>query len=82
VEASQNLVRRTVEQTRAKGSFLIVDVPDLPIGSGKPDEIDLIFDTYVELAFEAAEWLHTNHGGPALSQNDGILGRLWRSVNP
>jgi hypothetical protein len=82
VEAAQNLVRRTVEQNRAPNSFLIVDVPDLPIGSGKPDETDLIFDTYVEVAFKAAQWLHTTHGGPALAQSDGTLGRLWRSVNP
>jgi hypothetical protein len=82
LEAAQNLVRRTVETNRSTGSYLIVDVPDLPIGSGKPDEIDLIFDTYVELAFTAAEWLHKAHGGPALPHSDGILGRLRRSANP
>ncbi|GAA0905357.1 hypothetical protein Vau01_072730 [Virgisporangium aurantiacum] len=81
VEAAQNLVRRTVEPNRSAGSYLIVDVPDLPIGSGKPDEIDLIFDAYVEIAFKAAEWLHVTHDGPALATSDGILGRLWRTAN-
>ena len=81
MEAAQNLVRRTVEQHRHPDSYLILDVPDLPIGSGKPDEIDLVFDAYVDLAFQAAEWLHTKHGAPALAHSDGILGRLWRSAN-
>jgi hypothetical protein len=81
VEAAQNLVRRTVEQSRPPESYLILDVPDLPLGSNKPDEVDLVFDAYVELAFRAAEWLHANHGAPALEQSDGILGTLWRSAH-
>jgi len=81
LEAAQNLVRRTVEQNRDTGTYLIIDVPDLPLGTGKADEIDLVFDAYVELAFRAAEWLHVNHGAPALAHSDSILGRLWRSVN-
>jgi hypothetical protein len=81
VEAAQNLVRRTVEPSRHPDSYLILDLPDLPIGSGKADETDLVFDAYVDLAFRAAEWLHTKHGAPALGQSDGILGRLWQSTN-
>lgn len=81
VEAAQNLVRRTVDQNRDPATFLIIDVPDLPIGSGKPDEIDLIFDAYVDLAFLAAEWLHTQHGAPSLANSESILGRLWRSAD-
>ena len=78
LEAAQNLVRRTVEQNRDRGSYLILDVPDIPIGSGKPDETDLIFDVYVDLAIQAAEWLHTTHDAPALADSETILGRLWR----
>jgi hypothetical protein len=81
LEAAQNLVRRTVDQNRDASTYLILDVPDLPLGTGKPDEIDLVFDAYVDLAFQAAEWLHTAHGAPALANSDSILGRLWRSVN-
>jgi hypothetical protein len=81
VEAAQNLVRRTVESNRDTNRYLIIDVPDLPLGSGKPDEVDLVFDEYVDLAFRAAEWLHATHGAPQLALSDSILGRLWRSVN-
>jgi transcriptional regulator with XRE-family HTH domain len=79
VEAAQNLVRRTVEQTRPPGSYLILDVPDLPLGTTSPDEVDLVFDAYVELAFRAASWLNEQHGAPALEHSDGILGHLWTS---
>jgi hypothetical protein len=81
VEAAQNLVRRTVEQTRDPNSYLILDVPDLPLGSNKPDEVDLVFDAYIDLAFQAANWLHQTHGGPALAHSEGTLGQHWRSAN-
>ncbi len=82
VEAAQNLVRRTVEQNREPDSYLILDVPDLPLGTNKPDEVDVVFDAYVDLAFQAAAWLHKRHGAPALAHSEGTLGRLWRSVSP
>jgi transcriptional regulator with XRE-family HTH domain len=81
LEAAQNLVRRTVEQTGQSDRYLIIDVPDLPLGGSKPDEVDLVFDAYVDLAMQAATWLHDKHGAPALEQSDGILGQLWRSAN-
>ncbi|GIJ51518.1 hypothetical protein Val02_84040 [Virgisporangium aliadipatigenens] len=79
VEAAQNLVRRTLEQDRDPGSYLILDVPDLPLGSNGPDEVDLVFDAYVELAFQAARWLHERHGAPSLEHAGGVLGSLSRS---
>jgi hypothetical protein len=73
VEAAQNLVRRTIEQHRPAVQRLILDVPDLPLGN--PDEV---FDAYVEVAFAAADWLHSEHGAPSLANADGVLGDLWR----
>jgi hypothetical protein len=81
LEASQNLVRRTVESTRTRDSYLTIDVPDLPLGSNKPDEVDLVFDAYVDLAFEAADWLHKQHGAQPLALSDGVLGRLYRAAS-
>jgi hypothetical protein len=44
--------------------------------------VDLFFDAYVELAFEAARWLQEVHGGPPLEEAPGILGTLWRARGP
>jgi hypothetical protein len=73
VEAAQNLVRRTIEQSRPPEQRLILDLPDLPLG-----DPDAIFDTYVELAFAAADWLHRHHDAPALAASNSVLGDLWR----
>jgi transcriptional regulator with XRE-family HTH domain len=81
VEAAQNLVRRTLEQDLSDRCFLILDVPDLPLGMNGPDEVDLVFDAYVELAFEAARWLHERHGAPSLDHASGVLGSLWRGAH-
>lgn len=40
--------------------------------------VDLFFDQYVQLAFEAAQWLQQVHGGPRLNEAPGILAQLWR----
>jgi transcriptional regulator with XRE-family HTH domain len=81
VEAAQNLVRRTVTQSRTPDQYLILDVPDLALGGSDPDEVDVVFDAYVDLAMQAATWLHQRHGAPALEDSDGILGQLWRSAS-
>jgi transposase-like protein len=81
VETAQNVARRTLlaKRKRAPGSYLILDVPELPVDPGHPEEADRFFDTYVELAFTVARWLHDQHGGPPLADAPGLLGDLWRN---
>ena len=81
VETAQNVARRTLLETRKEepDSYLILEVPELPIEPGHPEEADRFFDAYVELAFEAAQWLHDQHGGPPLDEAPGLLGDLWRN---
>jgi transposase-like protein len=81
VETAQNVARRTLlaKRKQASDSYLILDVPELPVEPGHPEEADRFFDTHVELAFQAARWLHDQHGGPPLDEAPGLLGDLWRS---
>ena len=81
VETAQNVARRVLLDTRKQEphSYLILDVPELPVEPGHPQEADRFFDVYVELAFEAAQWLHDQHGGPPLDDAPGLLGDLWRN---
>jgi hypothetical protein len=79
VETAQNVVRRRLLNQRAPGSYLILEVPELPVEPGHPEEADRFFDAYVELAFKAAQWLHDQHGGPPLDDAPGLLGDLWRN---
>lgn len=78
VETAQNVVRRTLQSGRAEGTYRILDVPDLPLTGASPDDLDAIFDLYVECAFQVATWLHERHGGPPLPEAAGLLGNLWR----
>jgi transcriptional regulator with XRE-family HTH domain len=76
-ETAQNVVRRTLQSSRAEGSYRILDVPDAAADSSA-DQVDTVFDGYVGLAFEAASWLHKHHDGPAPHAAPGLLGTLWR----
>jgi transcriptional regulator with XRE-family HTH domain len=77
IEAAQSRVRRLLQKRPADRS-VVLDVPDLPIPPGSLHDVDLFFDAYVKLAFEAAQWLHKVHDGPALDDAPGLLGDLWR----
>jgi transcriptional regulator with XRE-family HTH domain len=77
VETAQNVARRELLDNREPGSFLILDVPELSVEPGHPEEADRFFDAHVELAFQAAQWLHDRHGGPPLDDTPGLLGELW-----
>jgi hypothetical protein len=84
LETAQNVVRRTLLTKRDARTYLILDLPDLPdlpVGEAGLDE-HLIFDAFVELAFQAAAWLHDSHGGPALGDTRSVLGDLWRKAGP
>jgi hypothetical protein len=77
-ETAQNVARRTLLTKREPDSYLILEVPELPVEPGHPQEADRFFDDHVELAFEAARWLHDQHGGPPLDDAPGLLADLWR----
>ena len=79
VETAQNVARRTLVDGRDPSTYLILDVPELPVDRHPPDEADRVFDTAVELAFEAARWLQDYHEGPSLDDAHGVLGELWRN---
>jgi hypothetical protein len=79
LDTAQNEARRTLRANRDPSTYLILDVPELPIDASPPEEADRFFDAYVELAFQAAEWLHDQHDGPSLHDAPGVLGTLWRS---
>ena len=78
VETAQNFARRVLIDGRNPSTYLILDVPELPVDLGPREEADRIFDTAVELAFKAARWLQDHHGGPSLHDARGVLGGLWR----
>jgi transcriptional regulator with XRE-family HTH domain len=77
IETAQNVARRELLDNRDPASYLILDVPELSVEEGHPEEADRFFDAYVELAFQAAQWLHDQHGGPPLDDGPGLLGELW-----
>ena len=79
IEAAQNRIRRLLDK-RGDDRSLMLDVPDLPIEPGALHDVDLFFDAHAKLAFEAVQWLHKFHDGPALDEAPGILGELWRSA--
>jgi transcriptional regulator with XRE-family HTH domain len=78
VEAAQSVARRTLLTKRDAGSYVILDVPDLPLAEAGAADADPLVDARVELAFQAATWLHERHGGPPLDTAEGLLGDLWR----
>jgi hypothetical protein len=82
IETVQNRVRRELSKRQDHDSYLILDVPELPLGAGAHQDRDVLLDAYVELAFQAAAWLHERHGGPSLDQGSGLLCDLWRQQQP
>ena len=81
IEAAHLRVRRLIEK-RSPERSLILDVPDLPIAEGSLHDVDVFFDTYVDLAFKAAHWLQEVHNGPSLDGAPGVIGELWRDGSP
>jgi transcriptional regulator with XRE-family HTH domain len=78
IDMAQHRVRRILDK-RGEHRSVTLDVPELPIKPGSLHDLDQSFDAYVELAFEAAQWLHKHHDGPALDDAPGIIGDLWRN---
>lgn len=79
IETAQNVVRRTLAGQRDAHTYLILDLPEVDPGSDATNSNpDVLFDSYVELAFQVAEWLHDEHGAPRLSQASGLLSELKR----
>jgi hypothetical protein len=76
---AQNTIQHALGQREDSKTYLTLEVPDLSLDISRPHDVDFFFDTYVELAFAAAEWLMKEHGGPALQDAPGLLADLWRS---
>jgi transposase-like protein len=76
---ARGIVEGLIEKHKERG--LILELPDLPLAAGELHDVDLFFDAYVKLAFQAARWLEQVHGGPALEEAPGVLGALWRSAH-
>jgi transcriptional regulator with XRE-family HTH domain len=83
MDVAQNQVRGIVEGLieKHKERAVILDLPELPIEQGELHDVDLFFDAYVELAFQAVRWLKEFHGGPSLDQAQGVLGALWHATH-
>ncbi len=79
LEIAQNVARRTLENRSNKDTYLRIDLPELSPGYDPVDGADSLFDAYVELAFEVADWLHKRHGARKLSDASGILSQLKRN---
>jgi transcriptional regulator with XRE-family HTH domain len=79
IETAQNRIGRLLDQ-RGNDRSVVLDLPDLPRGPDQTRDVDLVFDAYVELAFEAVQWLHKFHDGPRLETAPGTLGELWRAA--
>jgi transcriptional regulator with XRE-family HTH domain len=79
LEIAQNVARRTLENRSNKDTYLRLDLPELSPGYDPVDGADGLFDAYVELAFEVADWLHKKHGARKLSDASGILSQLKRN---
>lgn len=77
LETGQNTIKHVLAE-RDPTTYLTLEVPELSFESGTPHDDDAFFDAYVDLAFQAAEWLHREHGGPALDDAPGVLADLWR----
>jgi hypothetical protein len=79
VETAQNRIGRLLDQPASDRS-VVLDLADLPLGPDRPRDPDMVFDAYVELAFQAVQWLHKFHDGPRLETAPGILSELWRAA--
>jgi transcriptional regulator with XRE-family HTH domain len=80
IETAQNRIGRLLDQ-RGNDRSVVLDLPDLPLGPDKLHDVDVFFDAYVKLAFEAVQWLHKFHEGPRLEAAPGILAELWRDAH-
>jgi transcriptional regulator with XRE-family HTH domain len=76
---AQNTVEHALTRREDTTTYLILELPELPVDLDRPHDVHAFFDAYVELAFAAAEWLHKEHGGPSLDDAPGMLAELWRS---
>ena len=63
---AQSTVEHALGQRVDATTYLTLEVPDLPLDSTRQHDVHVCFDSYVELAFAAAEWLMKEHGGPSL----------------
>jgi transcriptional regulator with XRE-family HTH domain len=79
LEIAQNVVRRTLENRHDKDTYLRLDLPELSSEHDPARDADILFDAYVELAFEIADWLSKRHGARNLFDTSGILSRLKRN---
>jgi hypothetical protein len=80
VAAAQSLIEVHLAK-RDPASYKVLELtpPDGALDIPPADRsVDLFFDQYVRLAFEAAQWLHREHGGPHLDEAPGVLAELWR----
>ena len=75
VLSPQRIVAEGVLDALAQGTALRLELPVLEIPS-VPTDTDVLFDAYVDLAFNAFDWIHRQFGGPALPEASGELGRL------
>lgn len=80
IETAQNRVGRLLDQ-RGGDRSVVLDLPDLPLGPDRLHDVDVFFDAYVTLAFEAVEWLEKFHDGPRLEAAPGTLAELWRGAH-
>lgn len=76
--ATQRIIAEGLRDALTQGTALRLELPTLDIPP-VPIDADVLFDAYVELAFDAFEWLHRKFGGPALQDAGGELGRLASS---
>jgi transcriptional regulator with XRE-family HTH domain len=79
LETAQNTIKRVLGRREDPKTWLALDVPELALDSDGLHDFDTFFDIYVELAFQAADWLHKEHEGPSLDDAPGMLAELWRS---
>jgi transcriptional regulator with XRE-family HTH domain len=79
VETAQIRIGRLLDQ-RGNERSVVLDLPDLPLGPDQLRDVDGYFDAYVDLAFQAVQWLHKFHDGPRLETAPGILAELWRAA--
>lgn len=80
IETAQNVVRRTLTNQRDANTYLMLDLPVVDPDRDAADNSDDLFDSYVELAFKVADWLHNEHGAPRLPDASGLLSKLKRSA--
>lgn len=76
--ATQQVVAEALHDALEGGTALKLEFPDLHIPP-VPDDMDVLFDAYVALAFDAFDWLHERFAGPARREASGDLGRFSQS---